>query len=271
MDKPLMLAEIPSFICSDGQLDLPAVAAAVRRLIQAGYDALLVAGPAGEYASLTLLEQERLIACALEAAEGKARIFAGALEAGTDKAALRIAEHASLGCHGHVCLPAHYFTFRNPGELLAHFRALAEVDGGIVVLDSPQHVGYALPEDVRMQLLALPGVEGIVVLRSLPLVSDTDPEDVLIRPGDGWISRMAMLFPYLCRCEGLSDNLRYAMQRLLTVHAHPAAVIKHAAQYLHLCRSGCVLPPAPGLSERDKRDVETYCTLLAQEERLLHE
>ena len=48
MDKPLMLAEIPSFICSDGQLDLPAVAAAVRRLIQAGYDALLVAGPAGE-------------------------------------------------------------------------------------------------------------------------------------------------------------------------------------------------------------------------------
>ena len=79
MDKPIMLAEIPSFICSDGQLDLPAVAAAVRRLIQAGYDALLVAGPAGEYASLTLLEQERLIACALEAAQGQARIYAGAL------------------------------------------------------------------------------------------------------------------------------------------------------------------------------------------------
>ena len=37
MDKPLMLAEIPSFICSDGQLDLPAVAAAVRRLIPVSY------------------------------------------------------------------------------------------------------------------------------------------------------------------------------------------------------------------------------------------
>lgn len=271
MDKPLMLAEIPSFICSDGQLDLPAVAAAVRRLIQAGYDALLVAGPAGEYASLTLPEQAHLIACVLEAAEGKARIFAGALEAGTDKAALRIAEHASLGCHGHVCLPAHYFTFRNPGELLAHFRALAETDGGVVILDSPQHVGYALPEDMRMQLLDLPGIEGVVALRSLQTGWEGEPETALIRPGDGRISRTAFLFPYLCRCERLSDAVRYTLQRLLTVHAHPAAVIKHAAQYLHLCRSGCVLPPAPGLSERDKRDVETYCTLLAQEERLLHE
>lgn len=271
MDKPLMLAEIPSFICSDGQLDLPAVAAAVRRLIHAGYDALLVAGPTGEYASLTLGEQQRLLACALEAAQGQARIFAGALEAGTDKAALRIAEHAALGCHSHVCLPAHYFTFRNPGELLAHFRTLAEADGGIVILDSPQHVGYALPEDVRMQMPDIPGVEGIVALRSLPPVSTADPEDVLLRPGDGRISRMAILFPFLCRCERLSDAVRYTMHRLLTVHAHPAAVIKHAAQYLHLCRSGCVFPPALGLSERDKRDVETYCALLAQEERLLHE
>ena len=81
---------------------------------------------------------------------------------------------------------------------------------------------------------------------------------------------MAILFPGLCRCDRLSNNLRYTLQRLLTVHAHPAAVIKHAAQYLHLCRSGCVFPPALGLSGRDKREVETYCTLLAQEERLMH-
>ena len=270
MDKPLMLAEIPSFICSDGQLDLPAVAASVHRLIQAGYDTLLVAGPTGEYASLTLGEQQSLLTCALEAAQGQARIFTGALEAGTDKATLRIAEHAALGCHGHVCLPAHYFAFRNPSELLSHFRALAEVDGGVVILDSPQYVGYVLPEDVRMQLLALSGVEGVVTIRSIPPISAAGPEDALIRPGDGWISRMAILFPGLCRCDRLSNNLRYTLQRLLTVHAHPAAVIKHAAQYLHLCRSGCVFPPALGLSERDKREVETYCTLLAQEERLMH-
>lgn len=271
-----ILAEIPSFITSDGSLDLPSVTAAVHRLINEGYDALIVGGTAGEYENLTLDEQRKLIAAALEAADGKAVIIAGVFELGTAKAAEKIREHAAWGCHHHLCIPAHYFGFSDPGELQLHFRTLAETDGGVIILDSDEHVGYLMPQEVRAMLLSIPGVlavashstdtahiSGAAILREeLRLAGVT---------GSAFISRLAVLFPRLCRQGTEKAPVRQAVLNMLSLGRHPAAAIKHAACYLGLCGSGEVWPPYMPLSSRDKQSVEAICALLAQEERLLHE
>lgn len=275
MDKPIILAEVPSFVRPDHTLDLPAVETVIHRLIDAGYTALIIAGTAGEYENLTLEEQHRLIAAAVAAADGKATIIAGAFELGTAKAAARIREHAALGCHHHLCIPAHYFGFGDSGELQLHFRTLAETGDTIIILDSAEHVGYLIPEDVRKRLLSIPGVKAIAchatdvtktgsaaIVREEMRLAGVDARAI--------ISRLAVLFPKLCRQEHLKPSTRQLMLQLLSIGRHPAATVKHAARYLGLCVCSEVLPPFAGLSAHDMRAIESICSVLAEEERLLH-
>lgn len=275
MAKPIILAEVPSLLRQDHTLDLPAVVSVIHRLIDAGYTALIVAGTAGEYENLTLTEHSSLISAAVSAAEGKAAVIAGAFELGTAKAAARIREHAAMGCHQHLCIPAHYFGFGDPGELQLHFRTLAETGEDVIILDSAEHVGYLIPEDVRRKLLTIPGVKAIAchaanvtvtghaaILREELYLSGVEARAI--------ISRLAFLFPNLCRQEHLKPATRQLMLQLLAIGRHPAVAVKHAARYLGLCACSDVLPPFAGLSAPDMRAVESICSVLAEEERLYH-
>lgn len=284
MDKPARapaFAEVPSFSDGRGGIDLRAVQSGVRRLVDAGWAHITVAGLAGEYENLTLSDQRALIECAAEAAGGRATVAAGAFDAGTDKAAERIAEHAEAGAHAHLCVASHYFSNAHPDELLRHFSALKRAAGGdaLIVVDSPAHVGFCLPDAVLAELRRMEGVllyEHVLDPLRLAFAGEAlcrEELALLNGAGAGFISRLAVLFPCrLRRPEALSAASRDALLAILRAGSHPAAAPKWAAASLRLCACGELLPPSSGLLPEEKRLVEEALDKLrAEEERCAHE
>src|SRR5262245_24354834 len=80
------IADLPTPFDEDDELDLDAFAALCERQIDAGASAIVVGETAGEMSTLTAAEWLRLICCAVETAQGRARIIAGAGSNSTDRA-----------------------------------------------------------------------------------------------------------------------------------------------------------------------------------------
>ena len=157
-------AEVPVCRLPDGRLDLEAFRAAALRLIGQGASCLTVCGTYASYRPVDLQEQERLLTAALKAAEGRVPVAMGALDAGTEKAADRVREHAALGCHLHICAPSFYFSMSHEDELLRHFAALHAADpkGRLILLEDRSCRGDRFPEGPRQRLLAEPWVAAIL-------------------------------------------------------------------------------------------------------------
>jgi 4-hydroxy-tetrahydrodipicolinate synthase len=80
------IADLPTPFEKDAELDLDAFAALCERQINAGASAIIVGETAGEAPTLTTAERLRLIRCAIDTAQGRARIIAGAGSNSTDRA-----------------------------------------------------------------------------------------------------------------------------------------------------------------------------------------
>lgn len=271
------MAEVPSFAASKGSVDLQAVHAAVTDLVKAGYTHIIVAGFGGEYENLTCSDRLDLIACAVDAANDKAKIIAGAMDAGTHKAAARIAENTAAGCHMHLCIASHYFSLSNPEELTRHFSTLAKVDGGLIVADSPAHTGFFMPISSLEQISRMDGVAAVYehAPDSMQLACLQDTLRVTVREelvllgtqAMGFVSRLALLFPYLMRDpRALSESVRHSLLQLLRADNHPAAAVKHAAHFLALCACGDLLPPAAGLNDAQKLVIQAAASFAQSEE-----
>lgn len=284
MDKIRFLAEVPSFCLADGSLDIEAVRLCICRLLDAGYAHIAVAALAGEYENLTLADQRALITCATDAAAGRAAIAAGVFDAGTEKAAARIAEHEQLGCHLHLCIASHYFGLAHEDELIRHIAVLRRAGEGLWLADSPVHTGFVLPLHALQALSSSGAVQGFVLntpdarrLCTLHALGDTlAPEEAALSgcPGvDGVHSRLAFLFPRLLRrWQTLSGPVRQALLTILYSGHHPAAAVKYAAWLMKLCSCPGLLPPAAGLTPNEKAAVEAAIRIAgAEEERLTHE
>ena len=280
MDKRVLRpAEVPSFSDGRGGIDLSSVQHCARRLADAGHACVAVAGLAGEYENLTRDDQTALISAAADAVNGRAVIAAGAFDAGTDKAAARIAEHAAAGAKLHLCIASHYFSLAHPDELLRHFSALkrAAGEGELIIVDSPAHVGFHLPDAAQAELARMEGVS-LYEHTSDALRAHTATlcrEELVLLGGEveGFISRLAVLLPRLLRRpEKLSQPVREAMLALLGIGDHPSAAIKWAATSMGLCACGDLLPPYSGLRLAEKQLVEAAArTLQMEEERCAHE
>lgn len=283
MDKPLFIAEVPTFALSNGDPDFEAVRRNVSRLAQSGYSHIAVAGLAGEYENLTLTDQLALIRCAAQAASDRSEIVAAAFDAGTEKAAARIAEHKSAGCRWHLCIASHFFGLAHPDELTRHVAALAKADAGLLLVDSPAHTGFAIPGDSMRMLCGIDGVAAVVDntadpqrVSMLKACGTTLVREELVLLGccgvHGVVSRLAVLFPNLMkRCDTLSESVREALLAILQSSAHPAAAVKYAAHILGLCSCPDLLPPASGLTAAQKQQIENAVSIAkAEEERLCH-
>lgn len=284
MDKLSFLAEVPTFCLADGSLDTGAVRLCIRRLLDAGYAHIAVAGFAGEYESLTLADQHTLISCAVDAAAGRAAIAAGAFDAGTEKAAARIREHEKLGCHLHLCIASHYFGLANEEELIRHIAVLRCAGEGLWLADSPAHTGFALPLHALQTLTDCGAIQGFALnvpdvrrLAALHALGDTlAPEEAALSGCPGVLgvhSRLAFLFPRLLRrWPALSGPVRQALLSILDSGRHPAAAVKYAAWLMKLCRYPGLLPPAAGLTPEEKAAIEAAVRVAGAEEvRLAHE
>ncbi|WP_065752777.1 dihydrodipicolinate synthase family protein [Bradyrhizobium paxllaeri] len=118
------IADLPTPFDGSDELDLNAFATLCERQIDAGASAIVVGETAGEMSTLTTKERLRLICCAVETAQGRARIIAGAGSNSTDRAIelTTRAEHAGADA---VLSVVPYYNKPTQEGMVAHFRAIA--------------------------------------------------------------------------------------------------------------------------------------------------
>ena len=118
------MADLPTPFDADAELDLNAFATLCERQIDAGASAIIVGETAGEASTLTTAEKDRLICCAVETAQGRARVIAGAGSNSTDRA-IELTMRAERAGADAVLSVVPYYNKPMQEGIAAHFRAIA--------------------------------------------------------------------------------------------------------------------------------------------------
>jgi 4-hydroxy-tetrahydrodipicolinate synthase len=183
--------------------------------IAQGILGLVVNGTTGEAPTLSDREQRRLIELAMDVADGRVPVIAGAASNAT-KHAIKLARQAQrAGADGLLAVTPYYNKPSQEG-LYRHFRAVHDAtDLPILLYDVPSRTGCTLRTDTIERLAALPRIAGLkdatanlerpVTLRRLlgdrfRLFSGDDGTafDFLSLGGDGCISVVSNVLPNLC-------------------------------------------------------------------------
>jgi 4-hydroxy-tetrahydrodipicolinate synthase len=196
-------------------IDADAFASFCAWQIEQGVSALIVNGTTGEAPTLTSEEQNRLVSMALEAAQGRVPVIAGAGSNSTSHA-IEIARDAqTAGADGLLAVTPYYNKPSQEG-LFRHFRALHDAtDLPILLYDVPARTGCTLELETICHLAALPRIVGLKdatgdldrpgVLRRMlgerfRLLSGEDATalDFVAFGGNGCISVLSNVVPKMC-------------------------------------------------------------------------
>jgi 4-hydroxy-tetrahydrodipicolinate synthase len=142
----------------DGQLDLPALKAAVEFQIQAGTTCLCPVGTTGESPTLSHDEHDRVIATVVETAAGRIKVMAGTGSNSTAEA-LRLTRWAAKVGADAALVVAPYYNKPTQEGLYLHFKALAEaVDIPICVYNIPGRTGRKIEAETIARMAEMPNI-----------------------------------------------------------------------------------------------------------------
>ncbi|GAC1357728.1 MAG: 4-hydroxy-tetrahydrodipicolinate synthase [Acidobacteriaceae bacterium] len=147
----------------DGRVDEPALRAHVEWQVSSGIDLLIPCGTTGEASTLTEAEWLRVIAITVEAAAGKAAIFAGCTHNATAEAVVRVKKLAAVhGLTGVLTANPYYNRPSQEGQY-QHFRAIAEaISLPVLLYNIPGRTGANLePATVLRLAQDVPNIAGI--------------------------------------------------------------------------------------------------------------
>lgn len=259
----------------DGEVDLTAFRRLVDSQLEAGIDALVVAGTTGESPTLTDREKEKLFREALRAVRASGRrvpVIGGTGSNNTARAVTlsRMAEEA--GCDG-LLLVTPYYNKASQEGLIAHFTAIVDaISIPVILYHVPSRTGCGMTVETCRRLAAHPRIAGLkdatgqlgytagvseACGTSLPLYSGNDDSVVplLSLGGCGVISVVSNLLPEkmsrLCRLwrEGdVAGARRIQLEilplfRVLFSEVSPIPV-KAAMEMCGLCSGDVRLPLA---------------------------
>jgi 4-hydroxy-tetrahydrodipicolinate synthase len=263
------IPDLPTPFDDRGEIDLAAFAKICERQVAAGVPAYVVGETAGETSTLTPAERVSLIRAAVEAAQGRVRVIAGAGSNSTSHAIelTRLAEAAGADA---ILSVVPYYNKPMQSGIEAHFRSIADATSLPIVLhDIPSCTVRALADDTIARLAALRCFAGlrdasadiarVTRLRSLVrhdfrLLSGDEATALgfMASGGDGCISMASNVAPGVCRTIfacGRQDNWQAAralhkrvapLEALLAREGVPA--LKAAMNTLGLMRSVLRLP-----------------------------
>jgi 4-hydroxy-tetrahydrodipicolinate synthase len=276
------MADLPTPFDGNGELDLGAFAVLCKRQIEAGASAIIVGETAGEASTLTMAEKDRLIRCAVETTQGRARVVAGAGSNSTDRAIelTMLAERAGADA---VLSVVPYYNKPMQEGIAAHFRAIAASTALPVVLhDLPARTARELSDTTLIKLAESAQFVGLRdgaadVARPLRLQQQLSPhfrllsgDDItapayMMAGGHGCMSAVANVIPWLCQAihADLSERRLQPIAERLAAD-HPAA-LKYALALLGLMRPDTRLPLVP-LDNAAKRLVEAAVARLCDED-----
>ncbi|MCU0608559.1 MAG: 4-hydroxy-tetrahydrodipicolinate synthase [Chitinispirillaceae bacterium] len=130
-------------------------------LISKGVAGIVPCGTTGESATLSWEEHNRVVDIALDQAQGRVQVIAGAGSNNTAES-LAAARHAkTMGADAILCITPYYNRPTQEG-LFQHFRAIAtEVDVPIVVYNVPGRTGVNLLPETLERLCAFPNIVAV--------------------------------------------------------------------------------------------------------------
>ncbi len=145
----------------NGEVNYPMMEQLLRRQMDAGIPAVVVAGTTGEAATLTDEEKLELFRRCKHYAGDHCKIIAGTGSNSTSHTVALSMAAQKTGIDGLLVVSPYYNKANNEG-LLAHYQSIAQcVDIPIIVYNVPSRTGLDIPVSVYRQLSCIPNIIGI--------------------------------------------------------------------------------------------------------------
>ena len=172
-----------------GEVDYTALEKLVEFHLEAGTDALVVAGTTGESATLEVDEYESLLKAAIHLSDGKIPVIAGTGSASTQHAINQSVLAESLGASA-VLVVTPYYNRPTQAGLVAHYTAIADsISIPLILYNVPSRTSVDLEPETTIQLASHPNIIGLKEAvpdldRIARLVHDCPPDFVILSGDD---------------------------------------------------------------------------------------
>ena len=145
----------------DGKVNYPMLDMLLRRQIDTGISAVVVAGTTGEAPTLSDDEKRELIQRAKDYAGDACVIIAGTGSNSTEHAISLSKDAEDAGADG-LLVVSPYYNKATPDGLVAHYTAIAHsVSIPIILYNVPSRTGVDIPVSVYRRLSAIPNIVGV--------------------------------------------------------------------------------------------------------------
>jgi 4-hydroxy-tetrahydrodipicolinate synthase len=222
MRFPGILPAVTTPFDDSGAIDVDALQANVRALLDAGVHGIVGTGTMGEAGSLTAAERRTVIAAIAEAVDGRVPVLAGVSASTAEQAGAYATDAAAAGAGAMMCLPP--LGYRgDAAEVEAFFAAVAGATGlPLMLYNNPEASGVDMPAELIARIAA--GVEQVVAVkecsgdvRRIPALLHATDLEVLVGGDDwalegfsagasGWVSGVAVVAP--ADCVALYEHCR---------------------------------------------------------------
>ena len=161
----------------EGRLNLPMVDVLIRRQIDSGVQAIVLAGTTGESPTLSEEEKLALFRRGVEAAGGGCKIIAGTGSNCTAHAVELSKKARDCGVDG-LLVVTPYYNKATPAGLIKHYSAITEAAGlPLILYNVPSRTGVDIPLSVCKELSGNPQIVGIKeanpdIVKALRIVAD---------------------------------------------------------------------------------------------------
>ena len=198
MNKPLFTGVCTALVTPflGDVINFPMVEQLLKRQIDAGISAVVLAGTTGESATLTDAEKVALFQYGKSCVGDACKIIAGTGSNSTSHA-LELSQGAEEVGADALLLVTPYYNKATEGGLIAHYHAIAEsVSIPIIVYNVPSRTGFNISVDCYRHLSQIPNIVGVKE-------ADTDVEKVIkIRNACGkdfaiWSGNDALTVPFI--------------------------------------------------------------------------
>ena len=163
MKKPLFTGVCTALVTPflGSKVNYPMIEQLIRRQIDAGVEAVVIAGTTGEAPTLTDEEKLELFARCKAYAAGKCKIIAGTGSNATTHAVHLSIQAEQAGADGLLVVSPYYNKATQDG-LVAHYLAIAHaVSIPVIMYNVPSRTGLDIPVEVYHRLSAIPNIAGV--------------------------------------------------------------------------------------------------------------
>lgn len=145
----------------DGKVNYPMLEQLLRRQLDAGVRAVVIAGTTGESPTLSDEEKRTMFRRAKEYVGSEMTVIAGTGSNDTRHAVALSKAAEDCGVDG-LLVVSPYYNKATPAGLEAHYRAVAEaVDLPVIVYNVPSRTGVDIPVEVYQALAEIPNIAGV--------------------------------------------------------------------------------------------------------------